>query len=421
MFQVRPFKIEDSDTVTTVVLSLEKFYPTIKNWWFGSGDKKGQLDKIERGEVFCLVAEQDSVLAGVSVFGWENSQAGKTIKLKTFKINDEFQGQGIGAFLFDETMSKIFSLKPEKVFVTFAEEEVEELSPFFSKYGFQLEAAVLGQYRQGKVEYYMSKLQFYGEIGENEFIDFIKRSYLQNRGFVIKKEIDDKTLMVKNLSGLAGITEATVQFNLSVNPTFNGDANAICFSFYSPETKPINPTVIDGHDIEHLFYPLTLLRKSEAGFVAPVNPEYSMQLFPDSKQASLAPLRRSLRSDKIFFKSTQVRAGIKRGAVFVFYETNPAKSIVGEARVSGVEVGESQALYKKYKQKGVVSEEDIRNWGSPESGDIQAIYLDRWIKYPKSLNAAQIEKIIPKFNPQGTRELTQDKIQQIRRAAGYYD
>ena len=419
MFRLRHFEEKDSDAVTAIVFTLEKFYPTISEWWNGRPDKPGELQKLQTGIDYCLLAVSDDEIAGVSIFGKEKDSAMKTIKLKTFLVTDKFQSQGIGPFLFEETMKLILAQKPEKIFVTFNEAEAEEVGHFFTKYGFQLEAAVLGEYLPGKVEFHLSKLQEYGVLGEGGFADFVKRKYLQNRGFIIKPG-DGATLAVENLAEVPGSEPTTVRFELNQNPVFEKADDTLYFSFYSPDRQPVGITVIDGHDIENLFYPLVLNRRADAGFIAPVNPVFAKQLFPDVAQVALEPLKHSLRSDKVFFKSLHVKQGIKRGATFIFYETSPMKKIVGEARVSKVEIGDASELYAQYKRKGVVTEKELQEWGSPSTGEIQVIFMDRWLKYFRPLDEPAIKRVIPSFNAQGTQALTHEQLQGIRKAAGYY-
>jgi len=170
MFQIKEYSDELYEEVTALLVNLKKLYPTIESWW-----EEKELEKIKTGwnGEQCLVAMLDGKVGGVAISGIENKSI-STAKIKTFYLGPKIQRLGIGPFLLERVLDYWFDRGIKKIFVTFAEEEVSELLPYFQLFGFQLEGIVPFNYRENVSEYHMSKLQVYGEINPNNLKDFSK-------------------------------------------------------------------------------------------------------------------------------------------------------------------------------------------------------------------------------------------------------
>ena len=197
-----------------------------------------------------------------------------------------------------------------------------------------------------------------------------------------------------------------------------GCDRSILMTYYPiDQTQEEGIEVIDGYDIENFFYPLRLRRKGKVGFIEPIKPEYSSQLFYSGSQTLLRAYKRSLRTDKVFFKYLGLK-DVERGYTFVFYETEPTKAIIGEGKIGKVIVNSPENLYQMYGGKGVLKLSEIRSY-TDEQNQVVAFHMGKITRYPTKIPTEKIKEIIPRFNPQGARYINQSELDKIREAGDY--
>jgi len=418
---VRNYVKNDRDQITKIVLELQKYYPTVRQWLLR------QIEKIEKGEIICKVAELGGKIAGVAISGRKNEYC---VKLKTFKIADEFQGLGIGPRLLEEVIDYWVNEKVRKIYVTFAEEEVDELLSFFQEYGFLFDGVSPFAYRKDVSEYIMSKLQVYSEITEEEFADFIWNYLFRLRGYRKIEEGKD-FLVLQKLISLKEAYKIFVKIVTDLEPSKKlGDEmvkeaeklkcpSRILVSYYPLpfEVKNRDIKVIDGYDIETLFYPVVLRRQKYAGLISSIEEKYAKRILYDPTQTLLSADKKSLRVDKVFYKYPQAFKEIRRGSTFVFYESEPISAITGEGKIKEVILDAPENLYEKYEKKGVLTLKDIQTFADRQNR-VLAISLGRIIRYKDKIPLYTIQEIRPNFNPQGASFISQGELDKLRELGG---
>jgi len=425
MFQIKEYSDELYEEVTALLVNLKKLYPTIESWW-----EEKELEKIKTGwnGEQCLVAMLDGKVGGVAISGIENKSI-STAKIKTFYLGPKIQRLGIGPFLLERVLDYWFDRGIKKIFVTFAEEEVSELLPYFQLFGFQLEGIVPFNYRENVSEYHMSKLQVYGEINPNNLKDFSKEYLFRLRGYTTVKENGDY-IVVQKLVSLKEPYKIFVKFLTKPNVPesilgeINTDAikenclSQIIVTYYpldfmvNSEDKRIK--IIDGYDLETMFYPLRLQREYFCGMLHSVKPEFGGQIFYDGCQTTLVPHKKSLRRDNMFIKYPQCHKQLKRGSICVLYETGTTKAIIGEAQIKNLYLDTPENLYSRFESK-IVLKLDEMNEMVDNNGRVMAIEFGTRRKYKKAIPLRAVKEIINEFNPQGSRYLNQEELSRIRK------
>lgn len=418
---IRDYKPEDKDQVMKIIFELEKYYPNIREWL------PTQIEKINRGELICKVAELEGKIGGATISGRKNKHRAK---LKTFYLTKDFRGSAIGPRLLETIVDYWVKERIRKIYVTFAEEEVDELLPFFQEYGFLFDGIAPFAYRPNVSEYIMSKMQVYGEITDREFFDFVWHYLFRLRGY---RKIDGGKdfLVLQKIISLKEAYKIYVKIITDIAPPKNlldeisrGANNLGCTSkmlvTYYPLPFPHkneNIKVIDGYDIETLFYPLVLRRTRYAGVISSIEKRYADRILYDPSQMLLEADKRSLRIDKVFYKYPQAFKGIRRGSTFVFYQSSPTKAIVGEGKIKEVDIGTPERLYQKYGEKGVLKLSDIEKFAD-QKNKAMAILFGKTPRYEKQIPLREIRKIKPTFNPQGATFISQKELDIIREQGG---
>lgn len=417
---IRDYKPEDKSQVMNIVFELEKYYPNIQEWL------PKQIKKIDKGELICKVAELGKI-GGVAISGRKNEHC---VKLKTFYITKDFRGSAIGPRLLETIVDYWVKERIRKIYVTFAEEEVDELLPFFQEYGFLFDGIAPFAYRPNVSEYIMSKMQVYGEITEREFFDFVWHYLFRLRGY---RKIDEEKdfLVLQKIISIKEAYKIYVKIITDIAPNKNllddisreagnlGCTSKILVTYYPLPFPHKNEDikVIDGYDIETLFYPLVLRRSRYTGVISSIEKRYADRILYDPLQMLLDADRRSLRIDKVFYKYPQAFKEIRRGSTFVFYQSRPTKAIVGEGKIKEVDIGMPERLYHKYGGKGVLKLSDIKKFAKRKN-KAMSILCGKVTRYENKIPLREIRKIKPKFNPQGATFISQQELDIIRAQGG---
>lgn len=127
------------------LLESENLYPGIDRWW-----QKKVLPGLRDGSRICRVALKGETIAALSI-GKLSSQ---TSKFCTFRVRDEFQGNGIGRRLINETLVELLGTGCNRIHYTMAESVVTDCHDFFRPYGFGVESWETDEYVRGMDEFH---------------------------------------------------------------------------------------------------------------------------------------------------------------------------------------------------------------------------------------------------------------------------
>jgi predicted GNAT family acetyltransferase len=168
MLQIREYQPEDEERVKRLVLDLKKYYPGIEDWM------NKEVQRIESKKSKCLVVVLENEIGGVAISAMTKfPKKNDVVKLKKFYLSENFREYGLGPYLLERVIDEWVKEKAKKIYVTFAEEEIEELKSFF-------DAFVIG-----KVTRYPKKIPI--DIIRSE----IKPSFdPQGSCFISQKELD---------------------------------------------------------------------------------------------------------------------------------------------------------------------------------------------------------------------------------------
>jgi hypothetical protein len=428
--EIKEYRSEYRDKVRDiVVINLKKYYPKIEKWL------EGELDKLDKGEDFCwMVINGGNNVVGVAITGLE--KGGDSIaKLKTFYLSKEFCGYAISVPLLKKVLNYWIDRKIRNIFVSFAEEELEELRGFFDKFGFLMDGITPQFYRLGKTEYYMSKTFVYDEINENKFENFVREYLLKMRGLIPSSEGSEflahedsklsktpRNVFVKIVKDkeidskwLFEYTQKKIEESKSIY--------GIVISYYPllEATDNEKIKVIDGYLLENIFFPLKLRRDDQAGLIMPIYQYYAEGLLQmNEPQRKIAKKRLTLTHERAYFTGKDSFGGVSRGGIFFFYLTGGREhgGIIGEAKIKilDVKLNVSDAI-KKYAHRGVILTEKELKKHAKNGKEVSIFLLTHVKKYPKRVSLNEIRDILSNVDC-SCQPLNDNQTDKIRELSG---
>jgi len=423
MLQFRDFKEGDETQLVSLVMELKKFYPSIERWL------TKEITKLKNKEDECIVVEVDGEIAGCAISGIESNGV-YTAKLKTFYIKEKYRRLSFGPYLLNRVLDYWTEKGYKRIFVTFAEEDVDELLNYFREYGFLLDGVFPFNYRQDKAEYYMSKMNVYLSIDKNNFQSFVAdylfrlRGYnvssIKSRQFVVQKHVYTKeaykTLVYLNFE--ENIDKNTLIKKLRELIRDNNCSTGIIVSYhYLSSLNENSIKVIDNYDLETMFFPLNIQKDEHAGFISPIQKLYADRILYAGTQTQLLSDKISIRKEKVFYKFPNI-PNIKGGQTFLFYESEPTSAIIGEGKVKEFVIDKPEKIFERFNAKGVLSLEEIKGYAD-KKGSVLAISIGKFVRYKNKVSLDKIREIKKGFNPQGSSMVTEEELKEIRKKAKY--
>ena len=423
--EIKPYSSVFRDEVRHVVMKLKKYYPSIEVWL----DK--ELPRLDAGMDACwLIVDQKGDVLGAAITGLETEGVGK---LKTFYLSEEVRKCALGVRLLKDVLNYWISKGIRNVFVTFAEEELDELKGFFDKFGFVMDGLKPGFYRPGKTEYIMSKTFIYDQIGEEEFEGFIRNQLLQNRGITPQGGGSEFVAFEDNRISKTP-QKVYVMIVKEKEPDGNGlfhhieqklaeteSAYGIIASFY-PLREPSGNgriKVHDGYILENMFFPLRLKRPGSSGIILPIEKYYAEGLLQLEEPARGIPSKRlALTHEKVYYTGKDSFGGVSRGGIFLFHLMGGhyLGGIVGEAKIKVLDTLTVEEAIRKYVMKGVIRNEDELRMHS-NRGRVSIFLLTHVKTYPKRVPIDAVRNVVPGVNFQ-CYPVTDSQIDEIRRLSG---
>jgi predicted transcriptional regulator len=154
-------KIKNSDEeiyskIRDFLLESESIYPSIGKWW-----RTRVLPGLKSGERLCEAVTLNGEIAALSIVKY----SGKSSKLCTLRVRDNYRSLGFGQRLLRRTFENLLAHKCKDVHYTISEEILSHCGEFFTPYGFCLATWNKDRYVKGK----------------DELIFSVKSQYLLNR------------------------------------------------------------------------------------------------------------------------------------------------------------------------------------------------------------------------------------------------
>jgi len=318
-----------------------------------------------------------------------------------------------------------------RIFVTFAEEELEELRGFFDKFGFLMDGFEPHFYRDGKTEYRLSKTFVYDTVDENSFEDFVKNYLLRTRGLIPESDGSEflafedtmfsktpRKIFVKIIKDKEiDITKLYQEVLRKIEETKS--IYAIVISYY-----PLNKfagngkiKVIDGFLLENIFYPFRLRRSGYSGVILPIYKEYADRLLElDEPQRRIMKNRLHIRYEKNYYSGRiDMLKDVNRGWTFFFYQNR--EGIIGEAKIKLVTIENPRGIIKRYglEKSAFLSEEELLRHSN--KGRIALFFLSCVKRYPRRVTLPEVRGVIPDADFR-CQLVTDEQIEEIRELGG---
>lgn len=427
--KIQSYSSEYRSKVKDVVMNIQKFYPEIEKWWEGK-----EVKKIEDGRDLCLMLLDDKKdVVGIAISGLECEGIAK---LKTFYLTEQVVRHSLGVKLLKRVLNYWMEKRVRSIFVTFAEEEFDELRGFFDKFGFLLDGFNPQFYRLGKTEFIMSKTFVYDEINEDSFEVFVRDYFLRMRGinpktggleFVAYEDTGftktPRNVFIKIIKGRNVESEKLFDDILQKIDETNS-LYGIIISYYPimEEAKDKRIKVVDGFMLETFFYPLQLKKEGMNGVMMPVEEKYADRLLDnliDEPQERITEDRVAIRYEKHFFSGrteelSKIQSNLQRGGVFIFFQIK--KGIIGEAKIKLLSIEEAKGVLKKYRLEKSAFKTEDELMSHSNKGKIALFLLNCVKRYPKKVFTPEIYKLLPELGDINfpCQPLTQDQIERIR-------
>jgi len=331
--------------------------------------------------------------------------------------------------------------KVRRIFVTFAEEEFDELRGFFDKFGFLLDGIEPQFYRPGKTEYIMSKTFFYDKIDPDNFEDFVIQHLLKMRGIIPKS--NGSEFVAHEDTGFSK-TPRCVFIKIVKERAINDDElfhhvlqmieetdslYGIVVSYYPilNEAKDKRIKIVDGFLLENIFFPMRLEKDGLNGVMLPIEEEYAEKLLDmDEPQKKIAMDRVAIRHEKHFFSGrveelSKIKDRLQRGGVFIFYQKkNGLAGIIGEAKIKLLTIEMAKGIFKKYglEKSAFGSEDELLSHSN--KGRIALFLLTCVKRYPKKIMTSGVYALLSEIGGINfqCQPLTQEQIDKIRDSTG---
>jgi N-acetylglutamate synthase-like GNAT family acetyltransferase/predicted transcriptional regulator len=411
----------DKPDVQSMLEDLEAWYPGIGSWI------PKVLDDIQSPDATVRVAKLGQETAGVAVSRDKDSEIRK---LSTLYVRPEFRGEAVGPHLVHEEVRRAARDGVRKVYVTYAAELRSQLESLFGRYGLVTEGISPGRYRSGQAEWVAGKILVHGETSADDFVDFVKRHIIDERGGRVRAEREPVLLVeAPRLLGMAA-TARTYRCVVSTSPTPEDEYEACSerlrgheWRFVSLAGRPAsrrhwghqNRNWIDGYDVAAEFYPLEIRAPGGQSIICSILPRFADALIPLQRQPRLLPPSRlQVRPDNVYYRAPTMHQDLRRGARIFFYVTGPEKVIRGHARIKNTLVGTAEECIAAYGTMGILDLGDLEEIARSNRGKVLAIEFDWYEELEQPLTLASIQGLIPNFNPQGASLIDGAMDRQLR-------
>jgi GNAT superfamily N-acetyltransferase len=351
------------DLIKVIDEELSFLYPAFPQW----------LTKtINNVDTIFNVAYKDEKAIGVAI--WKPKGNG-IAKLSTLFVTEEYRRSGIGRNLILTCLEQWRVDKIRRAFVTTAK---VELVPFFERYGFWVEGIGREIYeREGhEPEWFLTKLLFH-ESDKNKLDEVSKAKILFPA--IIQSSY--------NLSGRKEVEQIKC-------------SKAVVQLKASDETL-INQSSL--HSWFNLTYPSESIFTPQTAYVIPIRPQFLIQIFQAGKT--------------VYYGRCSCAQDDMRGALIMFYASNPISGVVAVARIVARYMGVPTQLYSDLGMKGVLSLQEIGTEGERR----QAIEFDHLMPLRKVIHLNDLRSSgVLNGAPQAMHSLTLDRYKKAVELGGLY-
>lgn len=410
-FSIGSHRKEDRDQVLGYLKELENAYPDIGKWIGETGQATSVWDRIEAGRYHLTVARLGERVAGFCITQQKDA---RNAKISTFYVAKPFRGRHIGPGILQRELYRLARGNVRRVMVTFAHEEFQEMQPFLTLYGFQVDGISPQRYRENSYEVVMGKRFKHGLLKLEDFGKFVRHDMFHLLGYDVD-DLGGELFLATPRQDIFALHKLPVRRQYLIQATVSKqpeeelghvkakakerDAQAILVSAYGyPADTPLpsDALVLDAYSIETQFYPLHLERPNDKDLILPITPEFAARLLPSRSQTTLKPVSLGLRMECTYYRAPKSLGKLRRGARVFFYESK-GRGIFGSARLKSIQVASPKKLFAQFGGRGTFSLAEIE--ASARNGRAQAISFDWFEEYRRPIPLEEIREVEAKFNP----------------------
>ncbi len=431
-FVVRTIGPGDLSLLSEQFPELSALYPDLEEWL----DKK-RVEIVNRDSEAYVSSSFEGESAGFALI---TDKGSGVRKLSTLYVLPEYQGFGVGPRLLFDVVNKAARDRCDKLYVTVSEERRSDLEPLLSHYGFHVEGVSGRRYRERSWEWVWSKRLLHGVVDVGSLAHFAREMFLDERGLEWQP-VTRRASLAHDRYGDLGLGwqsgKAFVLYACDDEDVEKGyeeacalaqwlDTGLVFVGVSSPASHRSDDLIIDAYDLETMFFPL-FVRRQVSGLVLSIQQAFAKELIPSMQQAQfLPPTRTQLRTDNVYYRRADQFQGLQRGSPLFFYETNrkgAVSKMIGEAKLNEFAVDEPRELFARYGNLGVYSLDNLEATADAgqgeQSGKALALKFDWYREFEGGLALANVQGIMPKYNPTAARGIDVDTAMALREAAGW--
>ena len=393
---VRRARPDDAGAVTDLMTPIRSSYPKFDVWRAKALSEKNAYVGVFEGQV-----------AGIAVWSEKDD---RVVKLSTFYVGDDHQGQGLGPHLIFHQMRLWVEHGYEKVFVTVSSERLHVLD-FFLSYGFRIEGASARRYKAGETEFILTKHFFYEDVDDGGFDAFLARLSREVFGLPQHARVQDPSswfVPPRQRELRAHRDEAGV---VSKVGAFDGGTEV---------------ATLNLNELDEIVYPARLSLRGREAFLIPIRPKWAdaMMEIP-REQGELFPNtdKLRLRTDNAYYCSPRLGPQRLTGSPVLFYVSGGDKGVAGFARIVSCLIAPPEELHFEFGEIGIYELSEVKAHARPAgsgkySGKAMALKFAWWVPFVHQVGLQRLRTEFDLSHPQTVTSVPYSTFVSILRAGG---
>ncbi len=428
-FTVRSLDAGEFKEISEYFPQLKELYPQVDTW------VKRKVSELRQGTTQALIATYGLDRAG---FALTSDKEPGVRKISTLVLQESYRGARVGTRLLYDVISKAVRDNIEKLYITVADERLQDLEGILSRYGFQVEGVSARRYRRGSSEWVWGKRLVKGVVRPMQLTSFVRQHLFNERGFHTWDRGPNCFVAEWPVDGIGRLSRLSRdRFLVYVQAsTQRPDAYLVARGLAKEESLPLiyvgqevqpesGDICLSLLDLEALFYPVNIQREIK-GVIVPIRESFASALVPHSSITQmLPPSSVQLRSDNVYYKYPNSYQGLVPGSPIFFYETRrrTGKSrMIGAAKLVSLEVDDPATLFGRLGGLGVYTARQVADTApvrGRNAGKVLALRFDWYREAQRQLGAEQVRRAVRDFIPRTARLIEYDECLKLMEMSGW--
>ncbi|HEX8745177.1 MAG TPA: hypothetical protein VF712_18775 [Thermoleophilaceae bacterium] len=384
----------DEAGIRRVLEPLAADYPDFSGWL---------TSRLRKADTRITVGEYEGRLAAAAISVRKDE---RVLKLAAFYVDAAARDSALGPHLLWSEMRGWVQDGFEKAYVTISSRHAD-LIGFFAGFGFLVEGVSARRYQDDTVEFVLGKHLLRARVEDAE----------------LDKFAEGQAPVLFALPGGANVpADRWAIAPAATTPRFEWDHADGALVARDDESEVRRWTVAE---LERLLHPARFALSGRRALVVPIHRRWADSLVEYVGQQgqlsrSVDARRLLLRTDNAYYCYPKSLDAAQPGAPLLLYLTDPAKAIIGEARVFDAVIDDPDDLFVEFGGMGVYQPENIRGHvirGGEHDGHALALRFSMYVPYPRPVPFAEVRALRGDgFNPQGLTTIGYEEYEAIRRS-----